>query len=140
VIPTSRPSPPLAERLSTRTRLFGALLVGAVIAIFLPLPWRLTGLGFGIAAITIGLRLLVALAQWRRSGGRGGGFIGVSVGLGLASVLIVYLSLEAAYYPVVRDRDQCMAQAPTLQAQQRCQDEFSHRLRPFAPASGSLLR
>jgi hypothetical protein len=126
------PQPPLAERLSARTRLFGALLVAAVLTVFLPLPWRLAGLGFTIGTIVVGLGLLVTLAQVRRQGGRGRGFVGVTVGLGLAAVLFAQLGLEAAFYPAVRDHQDCLALAPTLQAQERCAKEFSDRLNRFA--------
>jgi hypothetical protein len=127
----------LAERVRSLTRLFGALLVAAVLPLFLPLPWRLAGLAFAVATMAVGARLLFTLAQLRRLGGRGSGFVAVSVGLGLAAVLVVQVGWQAALYPLYRDRDACLAQAPTITAQDRCAEEFSSRLQgTVAPFGG----
>ncbi|MFN0284750.1 MAG: hypothetical protein ACKVZ6_22590 [Kineosporiaceae bacterium] len=130
----------LGERLRSRTRLFGALLVAAVLALFLPLPWRLAGLGFALATVVVGARLLFTLAQWRRLGGRGSGFVGVSVGLGLAAVLVVQLGVQAALYPLYRDREACLAKASTIQAKDRCAKEFSTRLQGAVPPGRPTAR
>ncbi len=118
----------LGERVRARTRLFGVLLAASVLTVFLPLPWRLAGLPFALATTVVGFGLLFALARWRRTGGAGGGAVGVSVGLGLASVLIVVNTVQVAFYPVLRDRERCDAQASTLQAKDRCQERFRPQL------------
>jgi len=117
-----------------------ALLVAAVLALFLPLPWRLAGLGFALATVAVGARLLFTLAQWRRLGGRGSGFVGVSVGLGLAAVLVVQLGVQAALYPLYRDREACLAKASTIQAKDRCAKEFSTRLQGAVPPRRPTVR
>lgn len=110
----------LTERLRSRTRLFAALLVAAVLPLLLALPWRLAGLGFALATIVVGVRLLFTLARLRRLGGSGMGFVGVSMGLGLATLLVVQGGVQAALYPLYRDREACLGRASTIQAQDRC--------------------
>lgn len=122
----------LAAQLRARTRLFGALLVAAVVTVFVPLPVRLAGGLFGLAAVVVGMRLLFSLAAWRRAGGQASGFIGVSVGLGLASVLVVVNLVQAALYPSVRDLERCLSTASTIAAKDRCADQYSPRLGPAA--------
>lgn len=119
----------LATRMRSQTRLFGTLLVAAVLlSVFIQLPWRLTGLPFALATIVVGFRLLFTLAAWRRSGGSGGGFLGVSVGLGLAAVLAMYTGVQLALYPTIADLERCQTQASTIAAKEACAEQF--RIRP----------
>lgn len=140
-VTTTRPAnrEELGVRLRGSTRLFGVLLVAAVLPLFLPLPWRLAGLAFALGTLVVGVRLLFVLAAFRREGGRGSGFLGVSVGLGLAAVLLVQLGLQAALYPIVKDEQDCLARAATLRAEELCRDETERRLDELVGPAGRSI-
>jgi hypothetical protein len=61
-------------------------------------------------------------------GGRAPGRLPVSVGLGVAGVVLLFLLAEAAFYPLVADLERCLAGANTNTARARCQDESQQRL------------
>lgn len=126
----------LEERLRARTRLFGVLLVASVLTAFLPLPWKLSTLAFGIACVVVGFQVIFALAASRRAGGEARGFLGVSVGLGVAAVLVVVTLLQAVLYPAFSDYQRCLSTASTLSARERCADELRPRLGPAASTVG----
>jgi low temperature requirement protein LtrA len=126
----------LEARLRARTRLFGVLLVGSVLTAFLPLPWKLTGLAFGIATVVVGFQVIFALAASRRAGGEGRGFLGVSVGLGVAAVLVVVNLVQAVFYPAFSDLERCLSTASTIAARERCADELAPRLGPASATVG----
>lgn len=134
--PRPRDRADLDERLRARTRLFGTLLVSAVVTALLPLPWRLSGLAFGLGTVVVGFQVIFALAATRRAGGRARGFLGVSVGLGVAAVLVVVTLAQAVFYPAVSDLQRCLSTASTLAAQERCTEEFRPRLGPASSTVG----
>lgn len=116
------------DRLRPAVRLFAVLLVAAVLPLSVPLPWRLAGLPFALATLVVGVRLVFVLAATRRRGGAPRGFLGVSVGLGVAAVVLVVLGLQAALYPVVKAQQDCLDRATTLQSRERCDRESRARL------------
>ena len=118
----------LRRRAAARLRLFAVLLLALVVCQMLTLPWRLAGLGFGLAAMSTGIRLLVDLIGLRRAGLSPGGWIGVSIGLGLAAVLTLTLAGEAAFYPLVHAQEECLTDALTHLAQQQCQQDLDRRI------------
>lgn len=118
----------IGRRASRRLRLFGVLLLAMLAVETLPLPWRLSGLGFGLFAIGTGIRLLNDLASLRRGGQPAGGWIGVSVGLGLATLMTLMLMGEAVLYPLVSQQEECIARALTHTAQDQCQQTLEQRM------------
>ena len=118
----------IGHRASRRLRLFGVLLLAMLAVEMLPLPWRLSGLGFGLLAIGTGIRLLSDLASLRRGGLPAGGWIGVSVGLGLATLMTLMLVSEAVFYPLVSQQEDCIAGALTHTAQEQCQQTLEQRM------------
>jgi hypothetical protein len=125
--PTPPPTDPLVVAAARRARLFGVGLVAMLAVTQLPLPWRLSGLLFGVITGYAGIRLLIHLAALRRAGRRTSGRIGVSIGLALAAVLMLVFTSEAALYPIVAEQDRCTARALTHTDQQHCQDVFQQR-------------
>lgn len=118
----------IGRRASQRLRLFGVLLLALLVVETLPLPWRLSGLGFGVLAIGTGIRLLSDLATLRRGGQPANGWIGASVGLGLATLMTLMLCSEALFYPLVSEQEDCIAGALTYTAQQQCQQTLEQRM------------
>lgn len=118
----------VGRRASHRLRLFAVLLLALLVVETLPLPWRLSGLGFGLFAIGTGIRLLVDLAALRRAGLAAKGWISVSVGLGLATVVTLTLASEAVFYPLVSQHEQCLAGALTNTAADQCQQTLDQRV------------
>lgn len=116
------------QRARQRIRLFGVLMAALLIVMTLPLPFRLAGIAFAAGAIFMAVRCLGALAALRRLGVRSRGQIGISVGLGVAGVLLLVLAAELAYYPVVVDFERCSAGANTSTAQQACEQRSQQRL------------
>jgi hypothetical protein len=122
----------VGRRAASRTRLFGTSLLATLLVSFLPLPWRLSGLAFGMVALWSGVRLLRDLSRLRRLGRPVGGFVGVWLGIGLcAFVMLGYLS-EAVLYPMVSDLDRCQAGAVTHLAADQCQQTFDQRVQEIA--------
>jgi hypothetical protein len=116
------------QRARQRIRLFLLLMAALVIVMTLPLPFRLAGIAFAAAAIVMAIRSLAALAVLRRLGVRSRGQVGISLGLGMAGVLLLFLAAELAYYPVVADFERCSAGANTRTAQQACEQSSQRRL------------
>lgn len=131
------------QRARGRIRLFGLLMAALLIVMTLPLPFRLAGIAFAAGAIFMAIRSLAALASLRRLGVRSRGQVGLSLGLGVAAVLLLFLAAELAYYPVVADFERCSAGANTRTAQQACEqrsqqrlDEILDRLRRMSGSGG----
>jgi hypothetical protein len=116
-------------RAAGRTRLFGIALVATLLVSLLPLPWRLTGLVFGVLCAWTGVRLIADLVALRRAGRRPGGMIGVSVGIGVSVMLLLSYLGEAALYPLVAERERCDSGAVTHLAADQCRRSFDRGLR-----------
>jgi hypothetical protein len=131
------------QRARQRIRLFGLLMAALLIVMTLPLPFRLAGIAFAAGAIFTAIRSLAALAALRRLGVRSRGQVGISLGLGVAGVLLLVLAAELAYYPVVVDFERCSAGANTRTAEKACEqrsqqrlDEILDRLRRMSGSGG----
>lgn len=118
---------------NARVQLFWALLLATVLLMQLALPFRLGGALPCLAAIWIAVTVLVRLARGRR--------IGlllrkrtwpVGVGLGLGFVLALSFASDAALYPIVADREECVAGANTQAAEQQCLAETEDRMNEWA--------
>jgi hypothetical protein len=116
------------QRARQRIRLFGLLMAALLIVMTLPLPFRLAGIAFAAGAIFMAIRSLAALASLRRLGVRSRGQVGISLGLGIAGVVLLFLAAELIYYPVVVDFEQCSAGANTRTAEKACEQRSQQRL------------
>jgi hypothetical protein len=115
---------PIREHL----RLFLILLLGLVVVSQLALPFRLAGLLLGLAAGWVGIRLLIAMLARSRAGSSVRGWPSVVIGLGLTVVLTLVLTVQAIFYPVMAERERCMAGANTLKAKDNCDQAYQDRL------------
>jgi hypothetical protein len=111
---------PAVDDLRRGVRLVGILLLSLIVVSQLPLPFRLAGIAFGVAAVVVSLRALGRLSQLRRAGGRPPGQVALSVGMGLASVVTVLLLVDAVAYPVEYEHQRCLAGAMTNTAREDC--------------------
>jgi hypothetical protein len=130
VPPTAGPRSggPTPERIREQLRLFLILLLGVVVVSQLALPFRLAGLLLGLAAGWVGIRLLVDMVTVSRAGTAVRGWPSVLIGLGLTAVLMLVLAVQAIFYPVMSDREHCLAQANTISAQDSCDQRYENRL------------
>ena len=117
-----------ARQTAGRIRLFGAALVAQLLTDLLPLPWRLTGLGFGLVAGWSGIRVLADLAALRRAGRPPRGAVGVIVGLALVTLLAADHLAQLVLYPIVAERDRCAAAALTYLDGEQCEATFRRQL------------
>ena len=118
---------------NARVQLLWALLIATVALMQLPLPFRLAGAVPCLAAAWVAVTVLTRLARGRR--------IGlllrrrtwpVGVGLGLSLVLALSLASDAALYPIVADREACVAGANTKAAEKQCLAETDDRMNHWA--------
>jgi hypothetical protein len=130
--PTQRePIDPVADaqRFRDRLRLFLILLLALVVVTQLELPFRLAGLGFGLATAWVAGLMMIQMARHRTGADPGArGWLLVIGGLALTGVLMLMLIAEAVYYPVVSDLERCTAQANTQTAEKACEDASKDRL------------
>lgn len=109
-------------------RRFGLFLAALLVVMTLPLPLRLAGIAFAVATVWTAVQCLSTLATLSRFGVRVRGRIGVSLGLGVAAVLLVALLFQLAFYRLVDDYERCLGGANTGTAQQTCQQQTKQRL------------
>lgn len=129
-----------AERAARRIQLFGVSLVSTVLVSGLALPWKLTGLGFGLLTGYAGVRSLADLAALRRAGLPARGRTGVIIGIGVIGLILLLLLGEAALYPLAAEQERCLTTALTHQDRRACRQEFDRQqqevLRRFQRGSG----
>ena len=120
-------------------RRFGLFMVALLIVVTLPLPLRLAGIAFAAATLWSAVQCLSTLASLHRLGVPVRGRIGVSVGLGVAGVLLVALLFQLAFYPLVEGYERCLGGANTGTAEHACQDQTKQRLQQLVDRfSGQL--
>ena len=115
--------------LGSRPQAFWLLVLGAVLTMQLELPFRLAGLALTLAAAWLGITVLVRLARARRQGRAPRRAWPIGVGLGLSAAMLLSLVVDAAFYPIVADRERCLAEANTRTAVTQCTDQLEDRLR-----------
>ena len=116
------------ERARRHVQLFALLMFALVVVWSLSLPWALAGIAFAVAAAWAGVVSLVDLARLRRAGQPGRGTWLVAAGLGLTAVLLLSLISRAIYYPIIAERERCLAGALTDTAAQACQEHAQDRI------------
>jgi len=120
-------------------RHFGLFMVALIIVTTLPLPLRLAGIAFAVATLWTAVQCLSTLATLHRLGVPVRGRIGVSIGLGVAGVLLAALLFQLAFYPLVEGYERCLGGANTSTAQRACQDQTKQRLQELVDrVSGQL--
>lgn len=117
----------VADRASRRARLFGVTLLATVLVSTLDLPWRLSGLGFGAAALYSGIKLLLDLARLRNEGRPAGGLVGVAVGLAVTVFMMMIFAGQAAFYPLFAEQERCTKLAATHLDSELCRERFQQR-------------
>lgn len=118
-----RPSPSAEQTAATSTllRVFMLLLLAALIGANFPLPWKLLGLVFGLAALTVGLLALVDLVRHGAPV-----LLRMSLTVGLVTSLFLVLGTGAAVllWPLTARYESCMATALTTQAERQCEEDL----------------
>ncbi|MHA7292357.1 hypothetical protein [Arthrobacter sp. HLT1-21] len=116
-------SPGEKELARTRTyfRWFLLAMLGAILTGTLPLPWKVFGLVFGLAALVLGIFALVRAVRDKLPG-----MLRVTTVIGLVATafLVVGTGAQVALWPVTADYEDCMSTALTNAAQSACQDDL----------------
>lgn len=125
-----QPAPPGPTELGSRPQVFWVLVLGTVATMQLELPFRLAGFALCLPAVWLGVTILVRLGRARRQARpatRRAWPIGV--GVGVCAVMLFGLAADAALYPIVAERERCVAEANTRVAMAQCTDQVDSRLR-----------
>lgn len=118
-----RPVPSEKEIASTRSllRVFMLLILGALLGSNLPLPWKVLGLLFSLAALTVGILAMVNLVRQKAPA-----LVRMSATVGLAASFMFTIGTGAAIllWPVTERYEECMATALTSKAQRQCEEDL----------------
>ncbi|QTE29974.1 hypothetical protein [Pengzhenrongella sicca] len=117
--------PEVTRAAGQQIAIFSLLLLGAVIANALPLPWQAASLGFVLAALVVGVRALIFV--WR-AGIRGVLIPTLSIGLSFTALLAVSMSSMLLLWPVQVERQECLQDALTIAATQSCEADYQQAL------------
>ncbi|GAB3548018.1 hypothetical protein GCM10027404_11150 [Arthrobacter tumbae] len=122
--PSGQPSPPSDKDIaSTRAllRVFMLLLLGTLLGTSFPLPWKVLGLVFGLAAVTVGIIALVGLVRQKAPT-----LLRISTTVGLVASLFLTLGAGATIllWPVTEQYEECTATALTSKAQRECDEDL----------------
>lgn len=116
---------------------FGVLMIGALVASGLPLPWQVLGTVLSVAALTYGVLALKAV--WR-AGLRGMLVPALVVGIIVSATYLLSSIAILATWPVHTERQECLARALTVSARDACEEQFQRsleeRLRPADDSTG----
>lgn len=117
------PTPPDKEIATTRAllRAFMLLLLGTLLGSSFPLPWKVLGLVFGLAALTVGILALVGLVRQKAPT-----LLRISTTVGLVASLFLTLGTGAAVllWPITERYEECTATALTSKAQRQCEEDL----------------
>ena len=100
---------------------FGLLVTAGLLALSLPLPWRLGGLVFVLAGLVVGVQALRAAARARSGAGP---IVVLSLGLVVTALVLGAQLLLLVAWPVTAELERCEASALTDRAQRACQEDF----------------
>jgi hypothetical protein len=114
--------------LRRRMQLAALLVIALVVVGQLPLPFRMAGIAFALAAGWTAIGCLRTFSRLRRGGHRVRGQLGVSLGLGISVAMLLNLIAQLAYYPVLIDLQECQAGANTRTAQDACEERSRERI------------
>lgn len=116
------PDPQAVQDATGRTTQVALLLLTALVAASLPLPWQLAALVPTLVAIVLGLRALTL--AWR-AGVRGVVTASLVLALAISGMLTMSLTTVIALWPIELEHQQCLRDALTIAAQERCEAEFT---------------
>jgi hypothetical protein len=122
--PQRQASPPSDKELaSTRSllRVFVLLLLGALVSSNFPLPWKVLGLLFSLAALTVGILALVSIIRHKAPV-----MLRMATTVGLVAAFMFTFGTGAAVllWPITAQYEECMASALTSKAQRQCEDDL----------------
>ncbi|PWJ55370.1 hypothetical protein SAMN06264364_10340 [Quadrisphaera granulorum] len=133
--PERRPPDPEAATRTARLGLrFSLLIIAGLVALTLPLPWRLGGAAFIVIGAVVGVFALVSAVKARL---RWTAVLVLSVGLGMAALLLLVEALNLVFWPLTVERQQCLDTALTTSAVEQCHEDYQdgvQRLLPSVPA------
>lgn len=136
--PPPAPIDPEQAREATRPVLTVALLMFATLVMAVrPLPWQLGALGFGAAALVMGVRALTRLVGVGL--GRSPLVMMLIGGLVFTSLTLLGVGVGATSWSVQMDHQRCMAGALTIQATNACTQAYEDGLRSGLPGWSSLF-
>jgi hypothetical protein len=97
------------------------LILGALLGSNLPLPWKVLGLLFSLAALTVGILAMVALVRQKAPA-----LVRMSATVGLVAAFMFTIGTGAAIllWPVTERYEECMATALTSKAQKQCEEDL----------------
>lgn len=125
VPPREPPDPDQVRRASRQLLHFWLLVLGAVVTIALPLPWKAGALVLVGAALVVGGRALVT--TWRA---RLPGLMLPMIVAGLAFTGLIGTALLGmiSMWPLFQEREDCLRGALTVSAQAECESAFMDEL------------
>lgn len=117
---------------------FGALMLAALVATGLPLPWQVLGTVLSFTALAYGVAALRAV--WR-AGLRGMLVAALTIGLAVSATFLVSSLAMLATWPIHAERQACLARALTVAARDACEEQYrqtlEERLRPTSESAQS---
>ncbi|MDM7831930.1 hypothetical protein [Cellulomonas edaphi] len=124
--PPLPPTDPVgAEKARRSSRMFGVLLLGAVVLSTLPVPWQAVALPFVVAAAVYGVRGLV---QASRAHVRGALVPMLAGGVAITLLWTVAIGAMLVLWPALADRERCLDDALTISAADECRQAFQAEL------------
>ncbi|ACQ81259.1 hypothetical protein Bcav_3014 [Beutenbergia cavernae DSM 12333] len=118
------PTPEDARAFARSVGLFALLVLGAMLAGTLRLPWLVIAPVVAVAAIVVGVRALLA---GRRLGSRGAMAL-LAVGLVLSTMFLVSSASTLVLWPVQVERQECLDRALTHGARDACEATYTENL------------
>jgi cytochrome c-type biogenesis protein CcmH/NrfG len=104
------------------------MLLGLVILIQLPLPFRLSAYALALPLAWIGVHLLIAMRDAQNAGARVRGRLTVVIGLALTGFVLLSLIADTVYYPLSSGLEQCLADADAETARDACHEEQERQI------------
>jgi hypothetical protein len=130
--PPTPPPPPIGAAdqavIRARVSLLLVLVIGMVLLIATPLPFRLGALVLVAVSLWCSVSLLARLLRLRRAGMRPPGLVTVLTGLVITAAVGLTLVGDAVFYPLVVDLERCREQASTRTAQDACEADAEDRV------------
>ena len=109
---------------------FGLLVVAGLVAMSLPLPWRVGGLVFVVLGLVAGI---MALRSAARASAGAGAVVVLSLGLVATALVLGVQLLLLAVWPLTADLERCQASALTERAERACQADFQRSVESWLP-------
>lgn len=116
---------PARSKASKASVVFALLVLCTIVTSNYPLPFKVTGLLFGLAALVMGVRAVVLLIRAKL----GSGIAVVSImGIVLTAFTVFGIAGQVILWPVQSDYETCQREALTGQAIDACTQEYTTTL------------